>query len=190
MGIKDIEKYLTEYPIWKSTGDLGMSGGLQRFSVELDRSAVLSLVKKATQDITGSGMAIEDEASLNTVLTNLTFSGTIGFDPKDAEILDMDIIISQSGAPLGQLALSSMHEKTEMRFASLLNNSEVHFLFEKKSNRNDLLLTLSESGTEMGRVTLSTLMNGKKLQELSLDATAQGVSLSLKHTQKDDGSFE
>ena len=65
MGLKDIEGYLTDYPIWKSTADLGMSGSLHRFAVTLDQDAVEKLIKKAMLDITGSGMTESMEKNMH-----------------------------------------------------------------------------------------------------------------------------
>lgn len=40
-SLSDIEKYATDYQIWKDTADLGMSGSLHIWSVELDRTNIV-----------------------------------------------------------------------------------------------------------------------------------------------------
>ncbi len=56
--------------------------------------------------------------------------------------------------------------------------------------KTELNITLTQSGTEMGKLAGYIDMNGRKLRELSLDITAQGITATLKHTQKDDGAFD
>ena len=72
--MKDIEAYLTNYPIWKSTADLGMSGSLHRFAIDLDREGVMNLIKKVTLDLSGSGMTKEIEEDMKKSLEALSFS--------------------------------------------------------------------------------------------------------------------
>ena len=40
-SLADIEKYATDYQIWKETADLGMSGSLHVWSVEFDRAHIV-----------------------------------------------------------------------------------------------------------------------------------------------------
>ena len=53
-SLSDIEKYATDFPIWKSTADLGMSGSLHVWAVELDRSNIVAMTKKLSQDLSGT----------------------------------------------------------------------------------------------------------------------------------------
>ncbi len=40
-SLSDIEKYVTDFRIWKDTADLGMSGSLHVWSVELDHANIV-----------------------------------------------------------------------------------------------------------------------------------------------------
>jgi len=53
-SLTDIEKYITDYPIWKDTADLGMSGSLHIWSVDLDRTNIVALAKKLSLDLAGT----------------------------------------------------------------------------------------------------------------------------------------
>ena len=51
-----------------------MSGSLHAFAVDLDRDAVMNLIKKVTLDLSGSGMSEESVTELRKSLDELTFS--------------------------------------------------------------------------------------------------------------------
>jgi hypothetical protein len=53
-SLLDIEKYATDYPIWRDTADLGMSGSLHYWSVEFDRIQLIALAKQLS--LVGSAM--------------------------------------------------------------------------------------------------------------------------------------
>jgi hypothetical protein len=190
MGMKDLESYLTSYPIWKSTGDLGMSGSLQRFSIDLDRESIIALVKKVTLDISGSGMTGEAEADLKNSLDVLSFSGVLAFDPKKSDIMDMTLDISQSGVLLGNIALSTSPVRTEMKFSSIQDKTNIIFTLTKSDDRSDVNLLLMQDDVEIGRLVGYVIREKWSLSEISLDATAQWITLGMKHTVKKDGNFE
>jgi hypothetical protein len=50
-SLLDIEKYATDYPIWRDTADLGMSGSLHYWSVEFDRIQLIALAKQLSLDL-------------------------------------------------------------------------------------------------------------------------------------------
>lgn len=71
---KQIEKYLISYPLWRSTQDLGMSGSLHFYAVELDREKILSLMNIVKTDLTGSPFSAEEQDALREQLTLLALS--------------------------------------------------------------------------------------------------------------------
>jgi hypothetical protein len=86
MDLETVEKYLTTYPIWKETADLGMSGSLHTYSVELDREQVIILVDTITTDLTGSGLTTDDQSALRAELMDIGLVGTLAFDPLDPTV--------------------------------------------------------------------------------------------------------
>lgn len=85
-SLDDIEKYITDYPIWKETADLGMSGSMHYWTVEIHRENIVSLLKKVTLDLSGSGLTNENVADLEKSLGLLSFSGKLGFDPSNPKV--------------------------------------------------------------------------------------------------------
>ena len=73
-SLADIEKYITDYPIWKDTADLGISGSLHFWSVDLDRNNIVALAKKLSLDLAGTGMTDEYVKALEKNLASVSFS--------------------------------------------------------------------------------------------------------------------
>lgn len=71
MNLDKIKGYLVKYPVWKSTEDLGMSGGLQMYRVELDKDKIVALADTVNKDLTGSGFSEEDRSLLRSNLETL-----------------------------------------------------------------------------------------------------------------------
>lgn len=74
MTLVDIEKYLKKYPFFKEAADLGMSGSMHVFAVDVDRVAILSLMKEVTEDLAGTGISADDQAEIESTLASLIFS--------------------------------------------------------------------------------------------------------------------
>lgn len=129
-----------------------MSGGLQRFAIDMDRDSIVNLVKKVTLDVSGSGMSQESQSSLRDNLESFSFSGILWFDPKDSNISDLTLSVSQSGVLLGNLTLYASPSKTELHLNSLEDNSNIVFLVTKKDSRSDMNITLTQEDTEIGRL--------------------------------------
>ncbi len=77
MDMDKIKKYLLTYPIWKSTEDLGMSGALQMYRVELDREKVVGLIQAINQDLSGAPLTESELASLQSDIAKIQLSGTM-----------------------------------------------------------------------------------------------------------------
>jgi hypothetical protein len=105
-SLDDIEKYITDYPIWKETADLGMSGSVHYWAVEINRENIVSLLKKVTLDLSGSGMTNENIADLEKSLALLSFSGKIGFDPSNPKVSLLEGVLSASGKLVADITIS------------------------------------------------------------------------------------
>lgn len=53
-----------------------------------------------------------------------------------------------------------------------------------------MVLTARQAGTEVGKMTAYVDTQDGEFRELSLDLTAQGITVTLKHTQQEDGKFD
>ncbi len=122
-----------------------MSGSLHAFSVELDRDAVVSLVKKATLDITGSGISTEDEVEFRSSLETLSLEGTIAFDPKDAHVMDMQLTVAQSGTLIGNISFFTSTPRTVFNLTSVEDGTNISLLLTSENDRDDMKLVLTQS---------------------------------------------
>lgn len=191
MTLDDVEKYLTKYQIFKQTNDLGMSGSLHVFAVDLDREATLALVTSLTEKLTGSGVSDADKKDIQEGLANIILSGTIAFDPSNARITETHLAISESGSSeVGTIDAVTTNDKLQVRLTSAATKAGVELVLAKEENKNTIKLIVSEGGAEMGKLVGYIQKSNDKFQELALDVTAQGMTVSLKHTMKDDGKFE
>lgn len=70
-----MKKYLKDYPIFRSTADLGMSGSVHMWSVELDREKLMALIEKVSLDLSGEAMTDTDKESMKQDLSSLNLVG-------------------------------------------------------------------------------------------------------------------
>lgn len=76
-SLSDVSNYATEYPIWKDTADLGMSGALHMWSIDMNRTNMVELAKKLSLDLAGTGMTAETISNLEKSLNTITFTGSL-----------------------------------------------------------------------------------------------------------------
>jgi hypothetical protein len=191
MDKKQIEKYLVEYPVWKSLEDMGMSGALHVYRIELDREKVLSLMNIIKTDLTGVAFSTEEQSALREQLALVGLSGTMGFHPDSTDVSEMVVNLADgSGATLGTLTLLTESQKTQLVLTSTQENISLSYTYTDGETRDDMLLTVSQAGTEVGKMTGYIDTQDGDFRELSLDMTAQGITVTMKHTQDKDGKFE
>ena len=144
-SLSDIEKYLTDYPIFHDTVDLGMSGSLHFWSVELDRAHILALSKQLTADLAGTGMTDADATALAKNLESLSFSGKMGLDPTNAKVSSLDGVFSASGKVISSISLIKNENNGSIRISSPKSDSEMILNYGKKDNRYSFDGALSQS---------------------------------------------
>lgn len=191
MDKKQVEKYLTEYPIWQSTEDVGMSGALHVYRVELNRAKILELMSVIKADLTGSGFSTEDQSALREQLARMNISGTMAFHPDHTDVTGMNISLTDgSGTILGTLSSLIEPKKTQITITSTQDGVELNYIYTDNDTRHDMNMVVSQSGIEMMKMTGYMDGTGKKFRELGLDITAQGITVTLKHTEQEDGKFD
>ena len=187
-SLVDIEKYATEYIFWKETADLGMSGSIHMWSVELDRTNILELAKRLSLDLAGTGMTTENADAIQKNLDTISFSGKLGFDPKDPRISILDGTLSLSGVILSEITLVKNADNGMVRFVNPEQKAAFVINYSKKEGKYSFDGGVTQEGIEMGKMTGYIEMNGHKFHELALEASAQGMTVSFKHTQE-NGTF-
>ena len=185
-SLPDIEKYATDYPIWRDTADLGMSGSLHYWSVELDRNQVLTLAKQLSLDLAGTGMTDESARALESNLATLSFSGKIGYDPADPTVSVLDGSLSASGTVLADIVTRRDQDGGSIRISNTPDQADIVINYGKKENKYVFDVAVSQDGTEMGKLTGYIEHAGAKFRELSLEGSAQGITVSMRHTVDGD----
>ena len=90
MTLSDVEGYLLKYPLWKEKKNLGMSGGLQSYEVELARENVLAFIEDFSRKAMGKDIAPEAKKELQTSLEAIRIEGVLSFSPENAEFVEFD----------------------------------------------------------------------------------------------------
>lgn len=85
--------------------------------------------------------------------------------------------------------LATTKVSTEFSFREGQGGTELKGNFQQGEKESTGKLLLVQSGSEMGSLTVDVKYPDKKFQELSINATAEGVSVMLTHTVKDN-AFE
>ena len=151
-SLADIEKYATSYPVFHDTADLGMSGSLHYWSVELDRASILSLSKQLTVDLAGTGMTDADSATLAKNLESASFSGKIGYDPADPMVSMIEGSVSLSGRVLADIATHRDKDGGSIYIGNMPDKTSIVIHYGKKENRYVFDTVLSQGTTEIGKV--------------------------------------
>ncbi len=104
-SLTDLEKYAIDYPVFRDTADLGMSGSLHFWTVELDRANILALSKQLTIDLVGTGMTDENIKNLEKNLKSVSFSGKLGFDPNNSNVSTLEGSLFATGKLVSNIAV-------------------------------------------------------------------------------------
>jgi hypothetical protein len=191
MDLKTVEKYLTTYPIWKETADLGMSGSLHAYSVELDREQVIILVDTITTDLTGSDLTTDDQSALRAELMDIGLVGTLAFDPTDARVGQTRLTLSSTGGlSVGTISIDSTATGTQIALRDTASNTELIAMTSAGESRDDMTISITQSGETIGKLVGYIDHTGGEFRELSAILTADGITGTLRHTQKEDGTFD
>ncbi len=181
-SLSDVSNYATEYPIWKDTADLGMSGALHMWSIDMNRTNMVELAKKLSLDLAGTGMTAETISNLEKSLNTITFTGSLWFDPKNPEVSYLDGTISLSGTIIGWITISKNLDSTNIKLTSPEDQSALVLNFAKKETKYTLDASVLASGIEAGKISSYVEFQDRKLREISLEASVEGMTMTMKHT--------
>lgn len=178
----DLEKYITDYPIWKDTADLGMSGSLHYWSVELDRPQVVSLMKKLSLDFAGTGMTAENVQELEKSLAQVSFSGKMGFDTKNPKISTLEGALTASGKLVTNVAIVKNEDAGSVRLTNPDEKTDIAMNYGKIDKKYTLDVSVKQNDVEMGKMNAYIQKDDGKVREISVEGSAQGMTVSMKHT--------
>jgi hypothetical protein len=184
-SIGDIEKYATTYPIMREIADLGMSGSLHVWSVELDRAHMISLARDLYSDISGTGMTASGVIDLQRAIDTMSWSGRLAFDPSDARSMLLDGALSVSGSVIAQIRLSRTVDTTDIRITNPSNQTTLVVSYQHTDthagDRYSVDAQILIGDREQAKLTGYIDLDGHALRDLSLELTAQGMTASIRH---------
>ncbi len=185
-SLSDVEKYATDFPIWKNTADLGMSGSIHTWLIELDRANILALSKKLAQDLSGTGMSDEYAKNLESNLAALSFSGKIGFDASNPKFSTIEGTITFSGKLVAEVAMSKNENNGSVSIGNSEEKTTIALNYWKTDTKYSIDGSIRKDSKEMGKMNAYVESKDGKFQELSIEASAQGMTISMKHTMNGD----
>ncbi len=189
MTLDDVENYLTKYPVWKEAADLGMSGSLHSYSVELNNQNIIALVDDFTQKATGKSMADDAKTNLANDLSGIHITGTMSFDPSESRTADFVGNIVASGST-EKMADFQLHETPNtLAIATNSNGSTFGFHLISDTKTTTLDASLSQSGTDIGKWNMAIQKDGDRVVRIDSTLTAQGVTATFVETSDPSGAF-
>lgn len=94
----DFEKYLTEYHIFSSTGAAVTDGSKRTFDVTLDKTRLVDLLARLSKDFANFEPNEEQKQELLSKLAELSITGKMTFDTKDALYSDTKLTATLQGS--------------------------------------------------------------------------------------------
>lgn len=94
----DFEKYLTEYHIFSSTGAAVTDGSKRTFDVTLDKTRLVDLFARLSKDFANFEPNEEQKQELLSKLAELSITGKMTFDTKDALYSDTKLTATLQGS--------------------------------------------------------------------------------------------
>ena len=169
-----IEKYLVDYVAWKSTEDLGMSGALHMYRVELDRDNILALMMAIKSDMTGVDFTTDEKTALPEQLALINLTGTMGFHPEDTTVTDITLSLSDdTQTSLGTIVYTTTDTDTRIVITSTDTDIALTYTYSHADDRDDMTLIFTQAGIEMGKAVGYITRTDDEFRELGLDVTAQ-----------------
>lgn len=190
MTLTDIEKYLTTYPLWNAKNDLGMSGALHFYEVELSKNNIAMMMNEFTKDATGNEMTEEAKTELEASLSGVNLTGTLGLHPKNSEEISFVGVLSFAEGTNINLSLVSNNEKTWLMAKD--ENGGFEFTVTNTENGKNFLLSVNQGTKEVATLNGDIVINKDELQSLTLEfeAIEQGLTLTLEHKNDGNGGFD
>lgn len=190
MTLDDVRTYLTEYPILKEETMLSASGTKQAYEVSLDKDKLVELIAKVQSDLTDKSLSDTDLQWLKDGIAGISLTGTVVFDTENTQFIDLNLAFSNLGSPVTLISLSTDTDKQMFSVESLEMQTKAVLSANQTPENKTCNIVLSQAGTEMANMTINIALKDKKLQKLTLDLMAQGVSVSLEHARTSDTAFE
>ena len=188
LTLDDIESYLTKYHVLRSTKDLGMSGSLQSYEVSLDQDAVVGLFSDFGARITGSGMTQEAKDELAKNISDVRLQGVLSFDPKDPSVSQFVGTATLSGST-DSTAIVFKTSSKGIQFSQKSVTSSLALGFQKNDTGYTFDTSIGQNGQEIAKLTGTVTNDGGRIAKVNITITAQGMTITLDHSNSADGSF-
>ena len=189
MTIDDIEQYLTKYPIFKQTADLGMSGSLHNYSVELDRTNIIALADDFTRKATGKPLSEDAKKNISDNLSGMNIIGMMSFDPKESRTADFVGNIQASGSTEVITSFQIHQNPNNFSFETKADTNIFTFSIARVDEKTSLDASITASGAQMAKWNMVVQKDEKRISRIDSTLTAQGITATLVHANDRNGSF-
>lgn len=188
--LEDVQGYLTKYPLFTQTGDLGMSGGLQGYAVVPNNDNIIALFDELYTEFTGKKMDEDTKKVFREDIVRYNITGNFYFDPKNPETMNLALTVSPQNEEKITLNWDQSPDKFHMELASGVS-SLTFDINNPSDNEKSVSLVLGQDGSELGRLSATMKYRDKSLSNLDMtvSAPAQGVTMTIKHQNNADGTF-
>jgi hypothetical protein len=189
LTLSDIEKYLTDFPIWKEKKDLGMSGSLHMFEVEIARENIVAMVDAFTKEATGKWLSNNVKEELQKSLWETQFWWTLGLDPNDEKRVSFDGTLQSGSGEELRIMFDGTQEHTLLSLGS--SGNALNFSSTTIADGNEFVFTTVQWGEEVARLDGTIKKEWKTLRSIRMNfsAPAQWLTVTMENTYNPDGTF-
>lgn len=189
MTLADLESYMTQYPIWKNTKDLGVSGDIHSYAVEVNQENILAMTDAFVKKATGKPLDESTRKDITNSLTQIHVDGTMSFDVAHKDVATFSGTITASGST-GTLATFLIKEtKDALSFSSDAGGKTVVLDLAKSPEKNTISFIAKENNAELLNLSGSITKDGSKVDSINMTLSAQWMTAELIHKNNKDGSF-
>ncbi len=189
LTLGEIESYLIQYPIWKETKDLGMSGALHQYSVELHRENIIALIEDFTKKATGQSLSEDAKWALRADLDSLSLVGTLAFDPTESRVFVFDWRLSELPDTQQGMAIRFSQEPNTFSLSSEADEVALKIDGYRTTDSQSMNASLTQSGMEVAKWNLITQKEGKRISRIDSTIAWEWLTATFSHEVNKNGWF-
>ena len=159
LTVADFEKYLTTHHVFTAISEGKMDGSKVTFDVKFSPENTLALISAVVKDIAEHELTEDDKAEFLEAMKNISVSGTITFDTKDALYSAIDVVVKNSA----QFENLTTGTSEEFKIVASRVNKELKYeitALENNWEKENGAIVVKNSTTK-GKLTFNSTSSGK-----------------------------
>lgn len=137
---REMMQYFIEYPIFKAVSDKSEQNGMRVWKVDLDHANIVALIGTLVKDLSGEEISAENMDTIKKDVSAMSFSGILGFDPKNAKNATLSGVVMHSGSVVSHLNMSRIDSEFSLSFSDAENDAKMLFA-SKNIDTNQTVFT-------------------------------------------------